>query len=102
MPMARSRTDGRPSLRAFSSITASARRTDSMSIGKKNLMMNQPTTRSTATIGHAASVHSRKVKPWPLDSRSMPMASGARPPPRRVAMPPICVPQAIAMNSARP
>ena len=65
-------------------------------------MMNQPTTSSTATMGHAASVHCRKVKPWPVDSRSMPMASGARPPPSSVAMPPICVPHAIEMKSARP
>ena len=60
-PIDFSRTEGRPMRNSFCAITASASRTESMSIGKNRTITCHPTTSRMATIGQAASVHSAKL-----------------------------------------
>ena len=60
-PIDRSRADKRPMRSAFSAMTASALRTDSMSIGKKRMITSQPAISRITTSGQAASVHSAKL-----------------------------------------
>jgi len=75
--------------------------TSSISIGKKRSSSQKPMMRSGTTIMIAARVQAAKEKSRPVLSRSMPTASGALAPPRKVAMPPMMHPQAMAMKRRR-